>query len=39
VTTPGLPEARLPLVAAVAVGKAGPFGRIGAAFRHYTSKS
>lgn len=33
VTTPGLPTARLPLVATEAVAKAGPFGRIGAAFR------
>ena len=33
VTTPGLPPARLPLVAAEAVAKAGPFGRLGSAFR------
>lgn len=33
VTTPGLPIARLPLVAAEAVDRAGPFGRLGSAFR------
>jgi D-alanyl-D-alanine carboxypeptidase (penicillin-binding protein 5/6) len=33
VTTPGLPTARLPLVATEAVDKAGPFGRLGSAFR------
>ena len=37
VTVPGLPVARLPLVAAAAVEKAGPFGRVMAALRHYTS--
>ncbi len=34
VTTPGLPTARLPLVAAEAVAEAGPFGRVAGAFRH-----
>ena len=34
VTTPGLPTARLPLVASEAVAAAGPFGRVGSAFRH-----
>lgn len=34
VTTPGLPTARLPLVAAEAVAAAGPFGRVAGAFRH-----
>jgi D-alanyl-D-alanine carboxypeptidase (penicillin-binding protein 5/6) len=33
VATPGLPTARLPLVASEAVEKAGPFGRLGSAFR------
>lgn len=33
VTTPGLPTARLPLVATEAVAKAGAFGRLGSAFR------
>jgi len=33
VTTPGLPTARLPLVASEAVARAGPFGRLGSAFR------
>ncbi len=33
VTTPGLPTARLPLVASEAVDKAGAFGRLGSAFR------
>ena len=36
VSLPGQPDARLPLIAAAAVGKAGPLGRIGAAWRHYT---
>jgi D-alanyl-D-alanine carboxypeptidase (penicillin-binding protein 5/6) len=34
VTTPGLPTARLPLVASEAVAAAGPFGRVGSAVRH-----
>lgn len=34
VTTPGLPTARLPLVATEAVAAAGQFGRLGSAFRH-----
>ena len=34
VTTPGLPTARLPLVATEAVAAAGPLGRVGGAFRH-----
>jgi len=36
VAVPGQTDARLPLIAAAAVGKAGPFGRIAAAWRHYT---
>jgi D-alanyl-D-alanine carboxypeptidase (penicillin-binding protein 5/6) len=32
VSVPGMPDTRLPLVAATAVPKAGPFGRLVAAF-------